>query len=131
MANGFHHSTAIGTCRVYTTIHNLDRNIIGIHISIQTIYYIGVECTGFRADKSTPLRGVVPGVAVVQAGFGIVIVATVADGVGLCYGNVGSIAGNGAVTPHLYSTIIYVGSQEKGWPANASQQICNLLSQQL
>ena len=58
----------------------------------------------------TPLGRVIPGIAVVQAGFGIVVIAVVADGVGMSKSVIGSIAGDGAFILHLYSTIIYASS---------------------
>ena len=81
---------------------------------VQAVDGFGVEVGSIvRGDEATPLGGVVPGVAVVQAGIIVVVVAAIADGVGLRHSNIGGFTGNGAVTPHLYSTMVYTHSQEK------------------
>ena len=47
---------------------------------------MGIQVSGIiRRNKSSPFGGVVPGVAIVQAGIVIVVIAAVADGVGLTY----------------------------------------------
>ena len=52
-------------------------------------------------DESTPFGAVISGVAVVQAGFFVVVIATVTDRVGVCYSNVGSFTGNGTVILYI------------------------------
>jgi len=81
-----------------TGICVVHRVVATVAILVQAVDGIGVEVSGvIGGDKASPFGGVVPGVAVVQAGFGIVVVTAVANGVGLCYGNVGGFAGNGAI----------------------------------
>ena len=63
---------------------------------------MGIEIRSvIGGDEASPFGAVISGIAVVQAGFGIVVVTTVTDGVGVCYGNVGSIAGDGAIAPGI------------------------------
>ena len=78
---------------------------------VQAVGGLGVEVeSAVGAEEAAPLGGVIPGVAVVQAGFFVVVVATIANRVGFCDRR---IAGNGAVTLQLYSTIICSNRQEK------------------
>ena len=78
--------------------HYVDGVVAAVAILVQSVDGRGVEVGSvIGGDKASPFGGVVPGVAVVQAGFGIVVVTAVANGVGLCYGNVGGFAGNGAI----------------------------------
>ena len=94
-----------------TGVGVVDGVVITVAILVQAVDGVGVEVGGVvRRNKSAPFGGVIPGVTVVQAGIFVVVVATVADGVGFCYS---SIAGNGAIAPHLYSTMICASSQEK------------------
>ena len=94
-----------------TGICVIHRVVAAIAILVQAVGGGGVEVGGIiGGDEAAPLGRVVPGVAVVQAGIFVVVIATVADGVGFCYG---SVAGNGAIAPHLYSTMICAHSQEK------------------
>ena len=87
------------------------RVVVAVAILVQAVGGMGVEVgSAVGADKSTPFGAVIPGVAVVQAGIIVIVVATIANGVGLCYS---SIAGNSTVTPHLYFTISTARSQEK------------------
>ena len=82
-----------------TRVGVVDGIIAAVAILVQAVDGIGVEICGVvRGDKSTPFGGVISGVAVVQAGFFIVVVATIANRVGFCYG---SIARDGAVAPRL------------------------------
>jgi Na+/citrate or Na+/malate symporter len=86
---------------------------------VQTVDGIGVQVGSIvGGDEAAPFGGVIPGVAVVQAGIFVVVIATITNRVGVRYSR---IAGNGAVALHLYSTIIYASSQEK-----ASQVECDL-----
>ena len=76
-----------------TGIRVIHRIIITIAIQVQTVDGFGGQVSGIIGrDKSAPLGGVVPGVAVVQASVVIVVIATVTDGI--CVGN-GSISGAG------------------------------------
>ena len=92
-------------------INEIDRVITTVAILVQAVGGGGVEVGSIvGADKSTPFGAVIPGVAIIQAGIFVVVVATVTNGVGFCYG---SVAGDGTVAPHLYSTMICASSQEK------------------
>ena len=85
--------------------------VIAIAIEVQTIYGFRVQVSGaVRRNESAPLGGVVSGVAVIQAGIIIVVVATVTDGVGV--GNIvaGSLAGNGAITPGIIQILCLQGA---------------------
>ena len=63
-------------------ICEIDGIIITIAIQVQTVDGFGVQVGGIVGrDKSAPFGGVIPGVAVVQAGIVIVVIATVTDGV--------------------------------------------------
>jgi hypothetical protein len=94
-----------------TGINHIDRVITTIAILVQAVDGVGVEVGGIiGADKAAPLGRIVPGIAVVQAGIFVVVVAAIADRVGFCDRR---IAGNGAVTLQLYSTIICSNRQEK------------------
>ena len=87
------------------------RVITTVAILVQAVNGIGIQIGGIvGTNEAAPLGRVVPGVAVVQAGIVVVVIATVTNGVGLRYS---SIAGNGTVILHLYSTIFLVLSQEK------------------
>ena len=58
--------------------------IIAIAIEIQSIDGFGVDIDGIiRGDESSPLGVIVAGVQVIQPGLPVVVIATVADGVGL------------------------------------------------
>ena len=57
--------------------------------------------------KSAPFGGVIPGVAVIQAGIVIVIVTPVADGVGVSDGVVGGLGRNSAVAPGIVQILGY------------------------
>ena len=83
-----------------TRITVIHRIIIAVAIQVQTIDGFGIQVGGIIGrDESSPLRRRIPGIAVVQTGVVIVVVATVTDWVGI--GNIvaGSLAGNGAVAP--------------------------------
>ena len=82
------------------TLHKGNRVVIAIAIQVQAIDGFGAEICGVvRRDEPSPLGAVVSGVAVVQAGVVIVVIATVTDGVGVCHIVAGGLAGIGAVAP--------------------------------
>ena len=84
----------------------IHRIIIAIAIQIQAVGGIGVEVGGIvRRDESSPLRGIVPGVAVVEASIVIVVITAIADGVGVGYGIVGSFGRNRAVAPSVVNVL--------------------------
>ena len=81
-------------------IRIIHRIIIAIAIQVQAIDGFGAEiCSIIGRDESSPLRRIIPGIAVIQAGVVIVIVATVSDRIGVGHIVAGSLAGNGAVAP--------------------------------
>ena len=81
---------------------------------VLTVDGIGVQVGGIiGGDEAAPLGGVIPGVAVIQAGIFVVVIATIANRVGLRHSNIGGFTGNGAVAPRIYFTMIYASSQEK------------------
>ena len=59
---------------------------------------MGIETRSIsRRDESAPFGAIIPGIAIVQAGVVIVVIATVTDGVGIGDGCVGGAGSNGAV----------------------------------
>ena len=82
-----------------TGVGVVDGVVAAVAILVQSVDGVGVEVGGVVGrDKSSPLGAVIPGVAVVQAGIVIVVVATIANRVGFCYG---SIARDGAIAPGI------------------------------
>ena len=81
-----------------TRVNHVHWIITAITIQIQAVDGFGVQVGGIIGrDEPTPLGAVIPGVAVIQAGIVIVVIATITNGVGLC----------------LYFTTVPAGSQEK------------------
>lgn len=69
-----------------TGVTIVDRIITAITIQVQAVYGFGVEVCGIIGrDKSAPLGAVIPGVAIIQAGVVIVVIATTTNRVGLTY----------------------------------------------
>jgi hypothetical protein len=59
---------------------------------------LGIETRSIsRRDESAPFGGVIPGVAVVQAGVVIVVIPSVTDGVGIGNGSISGAGSDGAV----------------------------------
>jgi hypothetical protein len=55
----------------------IDRIVIAVTVQVQAVDGGGVEVgSAVGADKAAPFWGIVPGVAVVQTGFFVVVVAT-------------------------------------------------------
>ena len=80
----------------------VDRIIIAIAIQVQAVGGVWVQVGSIVGrDKPAPLGAVIPGVAVVETGIIVVVVATVANGVGVSDGGVGGLTGNGTVTPGI------------------------------
>lgn len=74
------------------------RIIAAMAIEVQAVDGFGGEVGSIIGrDKSAPFGAVISGVAVIQAGVVIVVIAAIANGVGLC----------------LHSTIFPASSQEK------------------
>jgi hypothetical protein len=81
-----------------TRIDIVNGIITAVAIEVQAIDGFGVEVGGIVGrDKSAPLGGVVPGVAVIQAGIVIVVITAVTDGVGIGDSDVGGAGSYGAV----------------------------------
>ena len=83
-----------------TRITVIHRIIIAVAIEVQAIDIFGIQVGGIIGrDKSAPFGGIIPGVAVIQAGVAVVVVTAVTDGVGV--GNIvaGGLAGDSAVAP--------------------------------
>ncbi len=91
---------------IATRITVIHRIVIAIAIQVQTVDGFGVEvgCIIGR-DESAPFGGVIPGVAVLQAGIVIEVIPAVTDGICVCKGKVGSLAGNGAVAPGIIQVL--------------------------
>ena len=67
-----------------TGICVIHRIVIAIAIQVQTVDGFGVQVGSIIGrNESAPFGGVVPGVAVIQAGIVIVVITTVTDGVGV------------------------------------------------
>ena len=94
-----------------TGIRVIHRIIIAIAVEIQAVDGFGIEVGGIvGADETAPLGGVIPGIAVIQAGVVIVVIATVTDGVGIGDGCVGGAGSDGAIAlaiilPNLPPTV--------------------------
>ena len=85
-----------------TRVVVIDGIIAAVAILVQAVGGLGIEIRSvIGGNEASPFGAVISGIAVVQAGFFVVVIATVTDGVGVCYGNVGSIAGNGAIAPGI------------------------------
>ena len=94
-----------------TRVVVIDGIIAAVAILVQAVGGLGIEIRSvIGGNEASPFGAVISGIAVVQAGFFIVVVATIANGGGFCYG---SIARDGVIAPQLYSTIIFTCSQEK------------------
>ena len=89
-----------------TGICEIDRIVIAIAIQVQAVYGFGVEvgCIIGR-DETAPFGGVIPGVAIIQAGIVIEVIPSVTDGVSVGDGIVGRLAGNGAVAPGIIQVL--------------------------
>ena len=69
-----------------TGIKIIDRIVIAIAIQVQAVDGFEIQVGGIvGANKSAPLGGVIPGVAIVQASIVIVVVTTVANEIGFAY----------------------------------------------
>ena len=80
-----------------TGVGVVHRIVATVAILVQAVDGIGVEVGGVVGrDEAAPCRAVISGVAVVQAGIFVVVIATITNRVGFCYG---SIAGDGTVAP--------------------------------
>ena len=86
---------------------NSDGVIATVAILVQAVDGGGVEVGSIvGGDEAAPCRAVIPGVAVVQTGFFVVVVATIANGVG---------------TTIILNCTKFCKHKQKSWPANASQ----------
>ena len=81
----------------------IDRIVIAVTVQVQAVDGGGVEVGSVvRADEAAPLRAVISGIAVVQAGFFVVVVATIANRVGFCDRR---IAGDGKIAPGIVKVL--------------------------
>ena len=97
-----------------TRIRVIHRVVIAIAIQVQAIDRFGIQVRSVvRGDESAPLGAVVSCVAVVQTRIVIVVIATVADGVGIGDGIVGGAGSNGAVTYAYTLTNLSVAVKKK------------------
>ena len=81
-----------------TRIDIVNGIITAVAIEVQAVYGFGVEVGGIVGrDKSAPFGGVIPGVAVIQAGIVIVVITAVTDGVGIGNGSISGAGSDGAV----------------------------------
>ena len=84
-----------------TRVGVVDGIIAAVAILVQAVDGFGIQVIGaVGADEASPLGGVVPGAAVVQAGI-FVVVATVTNGVGVGNIIIGSLRRNSAVAPGI------------------------------
>jgi hypothetical protein len=94
-----------------TRIDIVNGIITAVAIEVQAIDGFGVEVGGIVGrDKSAPLGGVVPGVAVIQAGIVIVVITAVTDGICVCNGSISGAGSDGAIAfaiilPNLPPTV--------------------------
>ena len=94
-------------CRIIETtkgIHSVDRLIPAVCIGIRAQQPLTGACIPVRTDKPCYLGIVVSGLEVVEAGFFVIEVAAVAEGVGLAEGG-GHGAGAGEDVAYLNSSI--------------------------
>ena len=81
-----------------TRVTIIYRIVIAIAIQVQAVDGFGVQVGGIIGrDESAPLRAVVSCVAVVQTRIVVVVIATVANGIGVCNGVVGGAGSNGTI----------------------------------
>ena len=81
-----------------TRIAVVNRVVIAVAIQVQAVDGFGVQVGGIIGrDESAPFGGVIPGVAIVQAGIVIVVITAVTDGVGIGDSDVGGAGSYGAV----------------------------------
>ena len=62
----------------------IDRIIITVAIQVQAVGGFGIQVAGIiGADESAPVGVIITGVQVIQPGLPVVVIAPIADGVGL------------------------------------------------
>ena len=94
-----------------TGICVIHRIVIAIAIQVQTVDGFGVQVGSIIGrNESAPFGGVVPGVAVIQAGIVIVVITTVTDGVGVGDGGIGRARSNGAIAESIIEVSCYHGA---------------------
>ena len=83
-----------------------NRIIVCINIGVQTINNQGIDCASLRRDEPTPLGVIITGVQVVKAGFAVIVIAAVANGIAL--GQVSARAvSDGAIAPGVMYILPY------------------------
>ena len=87
------------------------RIVIAIAIQVQTVDGFGVQIGSIIGrDKSAPFGGVIPGVAVVQAGVVIVVIPSVTDGIRVGDGGIGGAGSDGAIAESIVQVSCYHGA---------------------
>lgn len=85
-------------CFLWSGTSYINWIVIAIAIEIQAVDGFGIQVGSIVGrDEPTPLGGVIAGVAVIQTGIFIVVIATVADGVGIGNDGVGGLRRNRTV----------------------------------
>ena len=85
-----------------TRVGVVDGIIAAVAILVQAVDGFGIQVIGaVGADEASPLGGVVPGAAVVQAGIVIEVISSVTNGVGVGNIIIGSLRRNSAVAPGI------------------------------
>ena len=81
-----------------TRIAVVNRVVIAVAIQVQAVDGFGVQVGGIIGrDESAPFGGVIPGIAIIEAGIVIVVITAVTDGVGIGDSDVGGAGSYGAV----------------------------------
>lgn len=69
-----------------TRVCVINRIVIAIAIQVQAVGGFGVQVGGIIGrDKSAPFGGIIPSVAVIEAGVIVVVITAITNGVGLAY----------------------------------------------
>jgi hypothetical protein len=83
---------------VSTWVTVIHRIVIAIAIQVQAVDGFGIQIGGIVGrDEPTPLGGVIAGVAVIQTGIIVVIVAAITNGVGIGDREIGGLRRNRTV----------------------------------
>ena len=80
----------------------VDGVITAVAILVQAVGGLGIQVGSIiGGDESSPFGGIVPGIAVVQAGIVIEVISSVTNGVGVGNIIIGSLRRNSAVAPGI------------------------------
>ena len=87
-------------------INQIHRIVIAIAIEVQAVDGFRIQVSSIIGrDESTPLWGVISGVAVIQAGIVIVVITAITNGVGICNGIIGSTCADRTVAPGVIQAL--------------------------